>query len=132
MSNEFARNIQDAGLNRTKALPAAGADAYTDDWDFGADVVKPESVELEISVPATPNHTLGNIVAHLVTGDSASPTTETGVALTVPYVATTGGVAKTGRFRLPSDLKQYNRIKLTVPASDGDNTAVSATAKLLF
>lgn len=132
MSNEFARNQQDSNLNRSKALPAAGATALTDVWDFNSGAYKLENMEIELTIPATSAHTAGTITSTLLNGATTAPTTSLGMSLS-QAATTAGGVATSARFRIPSDTLQYVRVStVSSSGSDGDCTAVSITAKLLF
>ncbi len=132
MSNEFARNQEDANLTKTKALPAAGATAFTDVWDLGAGAYKLENMEVELSIPATSAHTAGDFVATLVHGATSSPTTSLGMALTQAS-GTGGGAATSARCRLPSNTLQYVRVStVSSSGSDGSSVDVAITAKLLF
>lgn len=136
----MARNLQDAELIETKALPAAGATAYTDAIDLGAKSDRAElaaEVEFEVSVPATPALVEAKtIILDIQTDeDSAfgSPKTVIDNIITVTGAAlAAGGAAASQRFRLPTNAERYLRASATVLADGGNNTAVSFTLKALF
>jgi len=131
MANEFARNIQDAALTATKALPAANASATTDAFRIGSGRAL-ENVELEVSVPATPSLADDKkLTVELVTGSTSSPSTVKQQIFQLTGAGGAGAAATTKRVRVPSDCLEYIAVKATVDASGGDNTAVSLTAKLL-
>lgn len=127
--------MKDATLQITKVLPAANATNTTNSIDTGpradSQVIQPDSPEIEITVPALPNHVGPALVITLDLYDSAdnSSFTETGprIQVRVPGVATTGSAAQTFRFRLPAATRRYIRWLQSVPATDGDNTASSIT-----
>jgi len=130
MAHEFARNIQDAALSVTKALPAANASAISDPFRIESGRAM-ENVELELVVPATPALAdTKSITFELVEGSSSSPTTVKQQLLKTTGASGTGAAAVTARFRVPSDCLAYIAVKASVEASGGDNTAVSYTARL--
>lgn len=130
----MGRLIKDASLIKVKALPAANANNTCDAIDLGPGAYKPEEMEIEVSVPATPaladNLAITFTIVH---GATSSPATSTGISFTVTGVATSaGGPATTKRFRLPSDTLRYVAVNAAVANSGGNNTAVSYTTSLLF
>jgi len=132
-------NVKDKNFIQTKALPAAGASAATDGFDLGAlssaGAFLPE-VEFEVQLPATPNLVDNKSITIDVETDSvsnfASPTKVIGELIKVTGSGGNGGAAATKRFRLPTDTERYVRVKATVDAAGGDNTAVSLTCQALF
>jgi hypothetical protein len=136
MANEFARNLKDSNFVVTKALPAANATATSDDLDLQAIATGssfPENVELEISVPATANHTAGTLTFTVQNGSSAAPTTALlNTSFTVAS-STAGGSATVKRIGIPSDVARYLNVKaVNSTSTDGDSTGVSFTVQLLF
>jgi len=136
MANEFARNIQDAALQLTKALPAAGASNQSDALDLGAvGGIKPECVEVEIQVPAIAAHVTTSSDITLKLQDSADNSSFADVdaihQTVIPGVAVTGSVAKNARFRLPSQTRRYVRFNQACGATD-NNTGSSIVYKFLF
>lgn len=132
----YSRNRRDASFVQTKALPAAGATAYTTGMDLGqATVQSLEQIEFEISVPATPALVEAKTIT-IAVQDSADNSTFAAVDPAISTVITgatgNGAAAKTVRFRLPSATRRYVRIASTVLASGGDNTGVSVTLSALF
>lgn len=127
--------MKDATLQVIKALPAANATNTTNSIDTGpradSQVIQPDSPEIEVSVPALPNHVNTSLIITLDLYDSAdnSSFTEVGprIQCRIPGVATTGSAAQTFRFRLPATTRRYVRWLQSVPATDGDNTASSVT-----
>jgi hypothetical protein len=134
MANEHGRNIADALLIVTKALPAATATNVSDSIDLGTTGYKPENVEVEISVPAMPLHVTANNTT-LTLHDSADnssfaevdPLTQTKIL----GVVTVGSSAKTVRFRLPPNVRRYIAFSQTAGATD-TLTSYTITYKLLF
>ena len=131
------RLIRDAAYVATKFLPAAAANNNTDSFDLGSTSgYVPENIEVEIAVPALPNHTDSTktilITLKSSSDDSTFNSTSPLVQLQVAGVGSTGSVAVTKRIRLPSDCLRYIRFNQLVPAGDGDNTAVEVTYSLLF
>ncbi|HOD84298.1 MAG TPA: hypothetical protein PKG77_22985 [Phycisphaerae bacterium] len=127
-------NLRDANLIKTKALPAAGASAYCDAIDLGAQSGSQKfvaDIEFEVSIPATASLAAGKtIVVDIQTCEEstfASPTLAIGNLLTVTGGSGGGGAAASAKFRLPTDVKRYVRTKATVESAGGDNTAVSST-----
>ena len=132
-------NVQDATFIQTKALPAAGAAAATDPIDTGARTARGDflaDVEFRLTVPATPSLVDTKTITYSVETDND-------VAFGSAKVINPGLVVSTGaggagaaavdeRFRLPTDVERYVRVKATVEAGGGDNTGVSMTFKALF
>lgn len=136
MANEFTRGIQDAKFKVTTALPAAGANGNTTSFDLGAGGNhQPESVEVEVSLPATPS-LADNKNVDIKLQDSADDSTFADVApLIISRVTGAGGAgaaAKVFRFKLPPGTRRYIRFNQAVDAAGGDNTAVSSTITLRF
>ena len=134
MANEHGRNIADATLIVTKALPAATATNVSGSIDLGSVGYKPENVEVEINVPAIAAHTTVNNTT-LSLHDSADNSTFAEVVpltqVKIPGVAGTGSVAIVARFRLPPNVRRYIAFSQTAGATD-DLTGSSITYKLLF
>jgi len=130
-------NVQDASLNQSKALPAAGASASTTGIDLGPAQDFLATVEFEVAVPATPAlvETKTIIVDIQTDNDVAfgSPKTIIDNIITVTgQAAAAGGAAASERFRVPTNVERYLRATATVLAAGGDNTAVSFTLKPCF
>lgn len=137
MANEFARNITDANLNSTAvALPTADGTSYSADLDLGAEAYKDENYELEVTVPSLTVTHLPNadtLTVAVCAGASASPTTVIADAVVVYTGA--GGAGATGstiRYRFPSNVARYARVRLVAAGGTGDMSAVSATVGLRF
>jgi len=132
-------NVQDASLNRSKALPAAGASASTDGIDLGvqADEDRVALVEFLVDLPATPALVEAKtIIIDIQTDNDAafgSPKTIIDNLITVTGAAlAAGGPAASERFRVPTTVERYLRATATVLADGGNNTAVSFTLKPCF
>lgn len=136
----MTRNLQDAELIQTKALPAAAATAYTTAIDLGAQSALAElaaEVEFEVSVPATPALVEAKTIIIDIQTDNdvafGSPKTVIDNIITVTGAAlAAGGAAASQRFRLPTNAERYLRAAATVLADGGSNIAVSFTLKALF
>ena len=139
MSNPIqgaTRTITDADLTVTTALPAADANVDSASLDFSAaSTAALESVELEISIPATPDLVEDKDIT-LTIQDSADDSTFAAVeeleALVVTgAAAAAGGAATTRKYRLPSSAKRFINVNAAVEADGADNTGVSFTWRIL-
>ncbi len=132
MSYQFARNVLDAEYIKTRALPTADGTVTSADFDLGTGL-KPENVELEITIPALTATQLPNADTLTITvqsGASASPTTE---LFRLPVITgATGYAGGTFRYRLPSVCGQYLNVKIVAAGGTGDISASSATIELVF
>lgn len=131
------RYLKDAELIKAKALPAAGATAYTDAIDFAAAAIGPrgDDIEAEIAVPALPALAEGKKLTVRLqdSADGAAFADIPELAAIEITGAVGGGAAAVTRFvRLPRAARRYLRASLTVEAAGGDNTAVEASLSLLF
>ena len=124
--------IRDTNLKVSKALPAAGATAYTDAIDLGdsAPGLKMEDWELEVAVEATPSLADAKTVTCTLQ-DSADGVNFTAIASLATVVTTgaggAGAAAVNRKAPFPKDVRRYVRLKVDVLAAGGDNTAKSAT-----
>src|SRR5262245_33176754 len=119
MSNELARNIQDASLNPAAfALPGGASTSVTSAAiDLGTDTLKPGNVELELSVPALTDTMVPNTRTTTYMFETSTTSNFATVARTIGSKIMTGagaGIAATLlRARLPSDCERYVRAKIT-------------------
>lgn len=133
----YSRNLADASFSKSIALPAAAATAYTPAMNLGQSLIQSlEQIEFEITVPATPALVDAKTITFTVQ-DSADGTTfaavDPAISTVITGVATSqGGPATAKRFRLPSQTRQYVRLKIDVLTAGGDSTAVSATLNAFF
>lgn len=138
MANEYARNIQDAALNPVAfALPNAASSSTTSAAvDFGTDTVKPETIELDLAVPALSDTILPNTKTATVLYESSTTSNFVAVARQLASITLTGaGAGSTAmslRTRLPSNCERYVRGKVTLGANTTDGSAVNATLTLRF
>lgn len=142
MANEFARNRQDANINpATFALPTTIASAGSKTSaavDLGADTVKSECFEVELSVPALTDTMAPAASTAGVTYSIESSTTSTfaAVARTIVsknLVGTGSGVAATVlRTRVPSDCERYIRARVLLGTTATDASTLAATLTLRF
>lgn len=120
-----------------KALPAAGASATSDWIDLGTATpgVTLEHVDFVMAVGATPNLADAKTVT-LEIEDSADEASSALVAALDALVVTgaggVGAAAAERRVKLPPGVRRFIRLKATVEAVGGDNTAVEAELKALF
>lgn len=128
--------IKDALLTRTKALPAAGAVAFTDSINFGS--IQPfggvqTPLKITIKVPALPNLAdTKNATFELfdcATEDGTYVAVETTGGMKVTGVSTAGSGAKVFQLFVPPAIRQYGKVKCTVDASGGNNTAKEFTVE---
>ena len=133
MSN---RNIQDADLTITRALPTADGTVTSSDFDL--ENVTPgvalESLELVVDVPAlTSTHLPSADTLTLTLQGGASATPSTSLNITKVITGTGSAIAaQTFRFRLPPDCPRYVNVKFVAAGGTGDISAVSATLGLRF
>lgn len=136
MALEFSRNIKDAALIKTRALPTADGTVTSADFDLESVLAGPslEAVELSIEVPALSATLLPSADTLTITvqgGASATPTTSLNL---VKVITGTGSTiaAQEIRFRLPSDCPRYVNVKFVAAGGTGDQSGVSATVALRF
>lgn len=140
MSNEFARNIQDASLNPVAfALPAAASTSTQSAViDLGADTYKGERIELDLAIPAlsttiAPDTRTVTAIIETSTTSNFAAVDATIFSRTLTGAGGAGIGAQTGlRCRLPSNCARYVRAKVTFGASTTDGSAVSATFTARF
>jgi hypothetical protein len=134
----YDRQIRDANFDQVKAFPAANASNSSDGFDL--EMVKggaePHLFECEVRIPAMPANTDNTKVSTVKLQDSADGSswadTDPLIQTSITGVTSTGSLAKTVRFRLPSTARRYIRLTAAVPTGAGDNTAVSYGFALLF
>jgi hypothetical protein len=132
---EYNRNLSDAGLTVTKAMPAAAANHNTPTLDLGqvtgGDV---EAAVIEIAVPALPSLVDAKTVT-ITIQDSANDSSYAAIDPLISTVITgaggVGAAAKTIRFRLPPVCRRYVQANIAVLTGGGDNTAVSLAMRVL-
>lgn len=139
MAHENSRNIQDASLNPAAfALPAAASTSTTSTGiDFGADSHKPETLELELSVPALSATIVPDTrtVTYIVETSTVPNFASIAQTILQDVMTGAGGVGVSAflkRVRLPSDCARYVRFKVTFGASTTTGAAISATGTVRF
>lgn len=135
MAYEFNRNLSDARLTVTKALPAANANHNTPTIDLeqttGGDI---EKIVAEVSIPATTalvDTKLITIKLQDSADDSSYATVDPLIQTTVVGITGNGSAAKTVRFRFPPGTRRYVQLNLAVENGGGTVTGTSVTFKLL-
>jgi hypothetical protein len=129
-------NRKDALLTKVTALPAqnTNSDSAAIDLEVLNGASLPDALELEISIPATPNLADGQTTTTTIQ-DSADGTTFAAVAGLAALVRTgaggAGAAASSRRYKLPSTVRRYVRENTACSATAGNNTAVSRTLRLL-
>lgn len=130
--------IRDAALKLTKALPNGAAATTTDPIDLGGpNGVHVSNVEFLISSPAlgaTPlpnSKTMTFAVMHSDNADLSSPSVLYDAVVVQTGAGGVGDVAKTGRFRVPSNCKRYIGVRATGSAA-GDASGSSFTVEAMF
>jgi hypothetical protein len=133
------RNIQDKAVSPVAfALPAAASTSTNSTAiDFGADVTKPENLELELSVPAlsttiVPNGSTVTYIIETSTVSNFASIDQTLLSHVLTGAGGTGVAALLKRVRLPSDCARYVRFKVTFGASTTTGAAVNATGTVRF
>ncbi len=134
----ISKSIRDTKFAATKYQPAAAATNYTDAFDLeaAAPAAEPNLFECELVIPAMANHTdTTKTITHTLQ-DSANGSSFANVDPLIqaqtPGVASTGSVARTLKFRVPSTTRQHIRIAQAVPSADGDVTGDLTQFNLLF
>lgn len=133
MANEKARNIQDAELTITRALPTEDGTVTSSDFDLGQGDWKGENFEVEVTIPelsATNLPSADTLTLTLQAGASAAPSTSLGIS----HVTTGTGSTipeQVLRFRVPSNCPRYLNAKFVAAGGTGDMSAKSATIKIL-
>ena len=130
-----ARNISDAALQKTKALPAAAASNNTDSIDLGQTIGGTiEALEVVLECPAVPDLVDAKTITYTLK-DSADGSTFTAIAGLATVVQTgassAGAAAAELRVRLPAATRRYIRAEAAVLTGGGDNTAKSYTLSVL-
>ncbi len=128
----------DASLKVTKALPNGAATVYSDGIDLGISTRGDflAQVELLLSAPAMATGVLGDAATmkYSIEHDDAEGF-GTVAALQTDFLVQTGAggagaAAASKRFRFPTNVKRYVRIK-AVNSAAGNASAVSLTAEVL-
>ncbi len=133
------QELRDAALSITRALPNGAAATTTTavDLGHGANGLALANVEFLISAPALgatplPNtKTMTYAVVHSDNADLSSPVVLYDAVLVQTGAGGVGDVAKTARFRVPSNCKRYIGVRATGSAA-GDASGSSFTLEPLF
>ena len=131
------RTITDGLLTKTQALPAANANNSTAAIDLEQKTLFPvnEEVDLQISVPATPDlantTTITFTIQDSADGSSFAAVAGLGTLVVTGATANPGGLATSRAVKLPGYTRRYVRVNAAVANGGGDNTAVSYTMRLL-
>lgn len=131
------RNIRDAALELTKALPNGAAATSTDPFDMehGSRGRPPHNVELVLEAPVlnTTQQPDAKTLIYTVEHSDASGSGYTTLAsiLTQTGAGGAGAAAAEARYRLPDTCKRYVRVTATGSASGNSSTA-SMTVYLAF
>jgi len=127
------RNIRDADLIITKAIPAQNTNENSSALTLGATF--PENAQVEVAIPATPSLANGQTIT-VALQDSADNASFAAIPELATLVVTgaggTGGPAATRTVHLPPSARKFIRMNIAASATAGNNTAVSATMGLLF
>ena len=138
MANEYARNQKDFELiDALVSLPASATISYSDDFDLGLDVVKPEEMELEIKVVAIDVSDLANgetIKISIFNGAAVEPTDiiAENIEVIEGVTATDPSLARNVRYRIPSTALRYLRVGFTLSSGNLSATEFDATVNLCF
>lgn len=130
------RQIQDALLTVTRALPGSGATVSSTAIDLGqttADSIN-ELVDLLLTVPAVPSLANSETITFTFedSANNSSFAAITGLStLVLTGAGGTGAAASSRRVKLPPATRRYVRVTAVGSASSGANTGVTATLQLL-
>lgn len=131
----MSRDIRDALLEVTQAMPAAGATANSSSIDLTSTTLGSanEATEFVIDVPATPSLANTETLTFTVQ-DSANNSSFAAISDVDALVLTgdggDGADAYVFRTRLPEATRRYVRVSIVASASAGDNTGITATIGL--
>jgi hypothetical protein len=130
------RQIQDAALTKTTALPAQNTNVNGASIDLevlnGSQL--PEGLQMEVSIPATPSLADGQTITATFqdSADNSSFAAIVGLSTLVKTGAGGAGAAAASRkVPIPNATRRYVRVNYACSATAGDNTAVSGTFKIL-
>jgi hypothetical protein len=129
------RNLKDAELIRTVALPAAGADITTTALDLGQVPPNEFRFEIELVLPALPSlvDTKKVTITLEDSADGSAYAPVVGLAtLEVTGAGGAGAAAVTRRVRPPAHLRRYLRAKAAVEAAGGNSTDKTVSLALVF
>lgn len=136
---QVLRNVLDANLKKTKALPNGAASTTSDAIDLGHNTTGAMLVghDLLIEAPAlavgpmADAKTMKYTVLHSDNADLSSPSNLYADVLTQTGAGGAGAGATSVRVQLPGNVKRYVGVKATGSAS-GDASGSSFTASLLL
>lgn len=145
MAFTYERQIKDASLVKSKALPAAGANNNSGTFDLATLTggALPETFGVEVSIPALSAHTdtTKNVTIKVQHSDDDSSYVDTDdgvgilptISFATPGVASTGSAARIVRFRLPAaGLKRYIQFNQAITSAGPAVTGSSVTYSLIF
>jgi hypothetical protein len=133
MANIFGRQIRDALLSVTRALPTSDGTVTSADIDLGQLHYSPEDVELEVYVPSLNSTQLPSADTLTITvqgGNSATPSSSLGLVKVITGDGS-DSVPQRFLFRLPSDCGRYINVKFVAAGGTGDISGSSAVISLL-
>lgn len=129
------RQLKDATLIVTAALPNAANTVNTNGIDLGATTPYPAVEKFQVEVATTAGTGANNKNVTIVIQDSADNSSFTNVAtlksVVIPEVST-AYAATTEVYALPPDVRQYIRASATGEANGGDASDGDLTVSLLF
>lgn len=132
--NDHAKNISDASLNVSRALPTADGNVTSSDIVIGvANFPQAGNWEMGVKLPdltATHLPSADTLTIELLNGSSATPTT----VIAQKVITGTGSTiqAQTVRLGIPSDAGPYFAVKFTAAGGTGDMSGVTAVCGPLF
>jgi len=129
------RNISDAALTITTAIPAQNTNANTAAIDLGQALSGPamDMVEVLVTLPAQATMTTGQTITAKLQ-DSADNTTFADLPLgsLVQTGASSAGPLTVGRYKLNPAVRRYLRINVASSATAGDSIGGNSVLKLVF
>lgn len=133
----FNRALKDGLLTATNALPAQNTNNDGSSLDLAQVELGPtgDHLELEISVPATPDLANGQTLTFTIqdSADDSTFATLAGLSTLVMTGADSAGAAAATRVvRLPRTTRRYVRVNAAASGTAGDNTGVSSTISILI
>ncbi len=133
----MGRNMKDATLVKTFALNNGAGSTQATGIDLKADAYKPECIEANLSIPAlnstmVPDTRTARYIIETSTTSNFAAIDQTLYDETFTGASGAGVGAKNKLVRLPSNCAQYIRGKVTLGASTGDASSITATFQLLF
>jgi hypothetical protein len=132
MSDRFSRKVQDRNFMINRALPTADGTVVSADLDLQSGV-KPENMELEITIPPLNATQLPNGDTLTITIRNGAAAAPTAVLHVLPVITGSSGYAGGKfRYRFPSTAARFANVQVVAAGGTGDISGATMNVKLLF